>query len=97
MVSPARTLDSLAEDPLQADVDVPYVEHHFPRQMSWYAPEGPQGAVEAVGRWVRENPWTALGLGVALGAALSLLAGPAVRAGARRTGGACGGCGCSEE
>ena len=37
MVSPARTLDSLAEDPLQADVDVPYVEHHFPRQMSWYA------------------------------------------------------------
>jgi hypothetical protein len=54
--------------------------------MSWYAPEGPQGATESVARWVRENPWPALGIAAAAGFFLALLSGPAARstaAGAR--------------
>jgi hypothetical protein len=74
-VSQTSVLD---KDPLHCD-DAPYVEQHFPRQMSWYAPEGPTGALESTSRWVRENPWPALGIAAASGILLALITGPAAR------------------
>lgn len=84
--------EALAHDSLQR-ADAPFVEQHFPRQMSWYAPEGPQGALESLSRWVRENPWSSLGLAAAGGIVLGLLTIPASRstaAGARALYSACG-------
>ncbi len=57
----------------------PFVEQFFPRQMSWYAAEGPQGSLEEVARWVRENPWKAVGLAAAAGIVTGWLAAPAIR------------------
>jgi hypothetical protein len=50
---------------------LPYVEQYYPRQMSWYAGEGPQGRVEELGRWIRENPWKAMAVGLIAGVAVS--------------------------
>jgi len=72
-------------DPLQAQ-HAHYVEQHFPHQMSWYAPEGPQGAMESAARWIRENPRRALVSAAAAGLVLGFLTKPAARgtvAGAR--------------
>jgi hypothetical protein len=54
--------------------------------MSWYAPEGPQGALETGSRWIRENPWYALAIAAGAGLLLGILTKPAARgtaAGAR--------------
>jgi hypothetical protein len=60
----------------------PLVEQYFPRQMSWYAPEGPQGRREELARLVKEQPLKAVGVAFLLGFALAMVGGPAVRAGA---------------
>jgi hypothetical protein len=80
MTPPARN-QSRSEDSLQAEG--PYVEQFYPRQMSWYAVEGPQGRIEDLGRWIRENPWKAMAAGAIIGLAVSRNAGSASRA-ARR-------------
>src|SRR6185437_15167593 len=54
---------------------------YFPRQMSWYAPEGPQGWMEEGSRKVREHPWLAIGVAGAGGWAVGMLAKPLIRAG----------------
>jgi hypothetical protein len=83
--------EALAHDHLQR-ASAPFVEQHFPRQMSWYAPEGPRGALESISRCIRENPWFSLGLAAAGGILLGLLTIPASRstaAGARALYSAC--------
>jgi hypothetical protein len=72
---------SRSKDILKAEG--PYVEQFYPRQMSWYAAEGPQGRIEDLGRWIRENPWKAMAAGAIIGLAVSQTVGPASRA-ARR-------------
>src|SRR6185312_10604937 len=66
-----------------APTEEPFGEQFFPRQMSWYAAEGPQGNIEAIGRWVRENPWAAVGIAVGAGLAVALLAPPLLTLGMR--------------
>jgi hypothetical protein len=60
----------------------PMVEQYFPRQMSWYAPEGPQGRREELARLVKEQPLKAVGVAFLVGFALAMVGGPAVRVGA---------------
>jgi len=82
---PSPLGDSPPSDTLQ-DEHHPYVEQHFPRQMSWYAPEGPQGFLEAGSRLIRENPYRSLAIAAGVGLLLALLSRPAARtsmAGAR--------------
>lgn len=57
----------------------PLGEQYFPQQMSWYAAEGPQGRLEDFGRWIRENPWVAVGLAASAGLIAAVVAGPALR------------------
>ena len=64
----------------------PYGEQYFPRQLSWYAAEGPQGSLEQMLRRVREQPWKAMGVAMAVGFGLALLLGPIARLGAGCTG-----------
>jgi hypothetical protein len=86
MASPARN-PSEAEDFLEGEG--PYVEQFYPRQMTWYAPEGPQGRIEEMGRWIRENPWKAVAAGVFVGLAASRASGPALRVADRFLSAAC--------
>jgi hypothetical protein len=76
-----ETADENIIQPAQAVEDT-FGEQYFPEQMSWYAPEGPQGLIEAGARQVRENPWLAMGVALAAGVVLALCAGPLIRAGA---------------
>jgi hypothetical protein len=66
--------------PAQAVEDT-FGEQYFPKQMSWYAPEGPQGWIEDGARKVREYPWLAIGAAIAAGLALGMLTRPLLRAG----------------
>jgi hypothetical protein len=57
----------------QDAMEEPFVEGYFPHQMSWYAPEGPQGLIEAGSRWIRENPLHAAATAAAAGLLLAIL------------------------
>ena len=65
--------------PAQA-VEDSFGEQYFPREMSWYAPEGPQGWAQAGARKVREHPWAAVGVALAAGLALAWIASPLLTA-----------------
>jgi hypothetical protein len=65
--------------PAHAEEDS-FGEQYFPREMSWYAAEGPQGLIEAGARKVRENPWAAVGIALAAGFTLAMVGGPLIRA-----------------
>jgi len=75
-------------DPINENVVQPaqpvednFGEQYFPEEMSWYSAEGPQGWIEMGARKVRENPWAAMGIALAAGVALALIARPLIRAG----------------
>jgi len=92
MVSPLPLEEQNAphHDAPPAPHEEPFVEQFFPQQMSWYAAEGPQGKIEDVGRWIRENPLAAVGLAVAAGLGVALLASPLFRLGAQGLEAMCG-------
>lgn len=60
----------------------PFGEQYFPRQLSWYASEGPCGMAESVARYVREQPFKAVGIALAAGFAMAVIGMPAIRIGA---------------
>jgi hypothetical protein len=73
---PAPTCDSAW------DAEEPMVEQYYPRQMSWYAPEGPQGRIEEFARLVKERPMRAVGIAFLVGLAVAVMGAPAVKMGA---------------
>ena len=91
MVSPLplNVQNEELHEPTPAPVEEPFGEQFFPKQMSWYAPEGPQGKIEDIGRWIRENPMAAVGLALAAGLGVALIARPLARLGAQSFDAAC--------
>ena len=73
-MAPQETDNGMKQRPMED----PFVEQFYPREMSWYAPEGPQGRIAEVGRWIRENPWPAIALGFFAGVLTAQIAGPSL-------------------